>query len=167
VNGNQIATNGVVATGTYSVTVRATDAAFTNSPFTSAPITISGTTAGPTITAVALSPSSFPGNSPSGTPVGTFSTIVSSGTFTGGYGPLGGTDAGRFVISPAGSNNLLTNGVQPPGTYSVTVRVTDTSFSNSPFTSAPITITATAVSGCTNSLDFSQNCNVIYLPAAL
>lgn len=153
-------TNGTVAAGTYSLNIVATQSGAAGSPFTQ-PETVTGTTPA-TISSVTVSPGTFTGGAPDGTVVGTISVTVSSGSFGGSLSGPGGTDAARFKIV---GSNLELNGSQAAGSYSITITATDATFSNSPFTSSPISITGSGGGGCTNSLNFSQACNSQYLGA--
>lgn len=136
--GSNLETNvSSISAGTYNININATQAhVHPTNPF-SQPEVITASSGAPTITAITLSNNTFVGGAPTGTPVGTLSTTVSSGSFGGTYTV---SDTTHFQIS---GSTVETNGTVAAGSYSgITFTGTDATFSNSPFTSSPsITIT--------------------------
>lgn len=140
--GNNLVTNGILAGGSYSVSVTATQAGATGSPFTKT-FTITGSAVvTPSITGITLSNSSFSAGVPSGTVVGAISVAMSSGTFSGALS-LSGNNASSFQIV---GSNLETNGVVNAGSYVVTVTATETGVTGSPF-AQQFSLTATGATG--------------------
>jgi hypothetical protein len=101
----------------------------------------------PVISGILLSSHSFEGGAADGTVVGAISVQMATGSFSGSLS-LAGDDADKFAVS---GSNLVLNGTQPAGVYSVSVIATQNGASGSPFTSVqPITGSLTiALTGIT------------------
>ncbi len=122
-------TYGVLAAGSYSINIIATQKGANNSPFV-APKTITGTTL--FLTDILLSNSSFPYGSTSGRAVGVVSVQTTGGLFTGSYS-LTGTDAAKFTIE---DSILKTVGSLAAGSYSINIVATQAGATGSPLTVA-------------------------------
>src|SRR5258708_27718923 len=83
-----------------------------------------------TITDIQLSNATFTAGSPSGTIVGTISTIIVPGSFSGSYS-LSGADAASFQI--VSSNQLATLGILSNPTYHLNIVSTQAGAIGSPF----------------------------------
>ncbi len=155
----KINTSDVTVAQAYTICVRATDTNFSNSPFFQA-LTITGTAGTPpsTINSVSVSPASFTAKAGNAnTSVGTLSTIVSTGSFSGTYalatsGGCTGTNNASFAITGS-TLRINTSDVTAVQSYTICVRATDTNFGNSPFFQAltitgiaPVTINSVSVS---------------------
>lgn len=138
ISGTNLVTVGVLAAGNYSINIVAAQADGSGSPFTAAK-TITGS-ASATLVGITLSNSSFLGGAADNTVVGAISVQTSGGLFSGSLS-LSGTDAARFEIS---GSNLILNGTQAAGTYSVNIVATQGGAVGSPLTQA-VTITGAAV----------------------
>jgi hypothetical protein len=85
--------------------------------------TVTGTPGNPiVVTAISLSNSQVPPNSPAGTTVGAITVATNSGAFVGSLA-LSGTDASNFVIT---NNNLVSATALPEGNYSIVITATPT-----------------------------------------
>jgi hypothetical protein len=109
----------------------------------------------PSITAVSVTPNSFLGGSGDGTLVGAISVSASGATFAGTIAIGAGGQGGSFRLSsttlPA---NLLLNGTQAAGTYTVNLVPTQAGLANSG-NLFPVTITGTDVAaGCAQATTF-------------
>lgn len=101
-----------------------------------------------TISGITLSNSSFVGGSAAGTVIGTVGVTMSSGSFSGTLA-LSGANASSFSLV---GNNIVTNGVVPAGSYSVSITATQAGATNSPFTQTYTltgTTTVQAITGIT------------------
>jgi hypothetical protein len=112
-------------------------------------------TAAQSIASIGLSSNTFPGGALSGTVVGSIDVTMSptlpafSGTLS-----LAGPNASSFQI--AGST-LVTNGVDPPGTYAIRIVATETGVNGSPLAVAEtITATSNDLSAC-NAQTYAYN----------
>ncbi len=132
------------ATGLRTATIRIQA---TGTPGHHYDMTVSGngSSIGQTITFVNVSPLTFTGGATDGTVVGPVTVTLTppSPTFTGPLS-LTGTNSSRFRLSSTTlPSNLLLNGAQTSGTYSINLVATQSGLSASPFT-APLTVIGTA-----------------------
>ncbi len=102
-----------------------------------------------TISGATITPSSFVGGAPDGTVIGSIAVqTTGSNPFTGtGPNPIQVTftDAAKFKLSSTSlPSNLELNNTQVTGSYQIKLILTDSGFTNSPFTTPAITVIGTS-----------------------
>lgn len=104
----------------------------------------------PAVTDITLSKSTVAAGAPAGTVVGNITVVMNTGSFTGTFGALTGTDAAKFKIV---GSQLQTTQSLAAGSYAITIH---TSLNGATF-QKDFTITAASTAGTVTDINLSNN----------